>query len=56
MLFFFSVRVNPKEMSLDDLWNFWDRQAESAAAAKEAGKIVSLYIMSNVYLIFKTNF
>jgi len=43
MLFFFSVRVNPKEMSLDDLWNLWDREAESAVAAKEAGKIVSLY-------------
>jgi muconolactone D-isomerase len=43
MLFFFSVRVNPKDISLEDLWNLWDKEVESAMAAKEAGKIVSLY-------------
>jgi muconolactone D-isomerase len=43
MLFFINVRVDPKDMSLDELWDIWEKEAEAAASAKEAGKIVALY-------------
>lgn len=42
-MFFLSVRVNPKEMSLDELWNIWEKEAETALGAKAAGKAVALY-------------
>jgi len=37
MLFFFKVRVEPKEMSLDELWDIWEKEAEVGLSAKEAG-------------------
>ena len=43
MLFFVKVRVEPKEMSLQDLWNAWEKEAEAAMGAKAAGKAVALY-------------
>jgi len=46
MLFFFKVRVEPKEMSLDELWDIWEKEAEAGLSAKEAGKIVALYKMA----------
>ncbi len=46
MLFLFKVRVEPKDMSLDDLWDIWEKEAETALSAKKAGKIVALYKVS----------
>ena len=46
MLFFVKVRVEPKDLSLEDLWNIWEKEAEAALGAKEAGKIVALYKVS----------
>ena len=43
MLYYFKVRVNPKEWSSDELWNRWEKQAEAALAAKASGKMVALY-------------
>lgn len=43
MLFFVKVRIEPKGMSLDDLWNSWEKEAEAALGAKAAGKAVALY-------------
>jgi muconolactone D-isomerase len=46
MLFFFNVRVDPKGMSLEELWDIWEKEAEAAMGAKEAGKVVALYKVS----------
>ena len=46
MLFFFKVRVEPKELSLDQLWNIWEKEADAAMQAKAAGKVVALYKVS----------
>ena len=46
MLFHFSVRVNTKELSLDQLWDIWEKEADAALGAMAAGKIVSLYKVS----------
>ncbi len=43
MLVFFKVRVDPKEMSLDQLWDIWEKEADAAQGAIAAGKIVALY-------------
>lgn len=43
MLFFIKVRVEPKELSLEDLWRLWEEEADAALGAKEAGKVVALY-------------
>ncbi len=43
MLFLVKVRIEPKEMSLDDLWNSWEKEAEAALGAKAVGKAVALY-------------
>jgi muconolactone delta-isomerase len=46
MLFFIKVRVEPKNLALEDLWNIWEKEAEAALGAKVAGKIVALYKVS----------
>ena len=46
MLIFVDVRVDPKGMSQDDLWEAWEEEANAALAAKEAGKVVALYKVS----------
>lgn len=46
MLFFIKVRVEPKDMSIDELWEIWEKEAEAALGAKDAGKVVSLYKVS----------
>lgn len=46
MLVFVDLRVDPKEMSIDELWELWDEEASAALGAKEAGKVVSLYKVS----------
>ena len=43
MLVFFKVRVDPKEMSMDQLWDIWEKEADAAEGAVAAGKIVALY-------------
>ena len=43
MLFFVKVRVEPKDLSQDQLWDAWAAEAEGALKAKAAGKIVGLY-------------
>jgi muconolactone D-isomerase len=43
MLYFFKVRVEPKDWSFDEMWNRWEKQAEAALANKASGKIVALY-------------
>ena len=43
MLIFVDVRVDPKEMSQEELWEAWEEEANAALAAKDAGKVVALY-------------
>lgn len=43
MLFFVKVRVDHKGISLDQLWNLWEKEAEGAKGAMAAGKVVALY-------------
>ena len=43
MLVFADVRVNPKDMSLDELWDIWEEEAKATLEAMEAGKVVSAY-------------
>lgn len=43
MLVFADIRVNPKDMSLDELWDAWEEEAKVALEAIEAGKLVWLY-------------
>lgn len=46
MLVFVDFRVDPKDMSLDELWEAWDAEADAALGAMEAGKVVGLYKVS----------
>ncbi len=46
MLFFLDFRVTPKELSLDELFDIWEKEAEVAVGALEAGKLLSLYKVS----------
>lgn len=46
MLVFVDFRVDPKGLSLDELWEAWDEEADAALAAMEAGKVVGLYKVS----------
>ncbi len=46
MLFFVDFKVTPKELSLDELWDIWEKEAEAALGAMEAGKIVAAYKVS----------
>jgi len=43
MLFIVKVLVEPKELSLDALWDIWEKEADAALGAQKAGKIVALY-------------
>lgn len=46
MLFWVDILVNTKDLSLDELWAIWEKEADAAMAAKKAGKIVALYKVS----------
>jgi muconolactone delta-isomerase len=46
VLIFVDLRVNPKDMSLDELWDIWEKEAKATLEAMEAGKVVSLYKVS----------
>jgi muconolactone D-isomerase len=43
MLYFVDIVVDAKDMSLDELWDLWEKEAEAAAGAKEAGMLVAIY-------------
>ncbi len=43
MLVFVHIHVDPKDLSLDKLWDIWEEEAKAALEAIEAGKLVSLY-------------
>jgi muconolactone D-isomerase len=43
MLFFVNVRIDPKNLSLDQMWDVWEKEAEAAIAARSSGKIVNLW-------------
>jgi muconolactone delta-isomerase len=43
VLVFVDVRVDPKGMSQDELWEAWEEEANAALAAKDAGTVVNLY-------------
>ena len=43
MLIFVDVRVDPKGMSQEELWEAWEEEANAALAAKDAGTVVALY-------------
>jgi muconolactone delta-isomerase len=42
-LVFVDIRVDPKDMSIDELWNMWEEEAKATLEAMEAGKVVSAY-------------
>ena len=46
MLVFVDLRVNPKDMSLDELWDIWEKEVKATLEAIEAGKVVSFYKVS----------
>ncbi len=46
MLYFFSVRIDPKEMTFDEMWNLWEKEVDAAIEAKAAGIIKVLYKVS----------
>jgi muconolactone delta-isomerase len=46
VLIFVDLRVDPKDMSLDELWDIWEKEAKATLEAMEAGKVVSLYKVS----------
>ncbi len=43
VLYYFKVRVEPREWSFDEMWDQWDKETEAALAAKASGKMVALY-------------
>jgi dTDP-4-amino-4,6-dideoxygalactose transaminase len=43
VLIFVDIRVDPKEMSQDELWEAWEEEAKAVFAAKDAGKVVAIY-------------
>jgi muconolactone D-isomerase len=43
MLFFVNVRVDPKNLSFDEMWDVWEKEADAAIAAQSSGKIVNLW-------------
>ncbi|HLI90262.1 MAG TPA: muconolactone Delta-isomerase family protein [Ktedonobacteraceae bacterium] len=46
MLYYFKVRVDHQGMTLDELWDLWEKEAGAALPAMEAGKLVALYKIS----------
>ncbi len=46
MLVFVDFRVNPKDMTADELWDAWEEETKAALGAMEAGKLVAAYKVS----------
>ena len=51
MLYYFKVRVEPKDWSFAEMWNRWEKQAEAALATKASGKMVALYKVAGQRLV-----
>jgi muconolactone D-isomerase len=43
MLFFVNVRIDPKDLSFEEMWDVWEKETEAAIGAKGVGKIVNLW-------------
>lgn len=43
MLFFVNVRIDPKNLSFEEMWDVWEKETEAAIGAKGVGKIVNLW-------------
>jgi muconolactone D-isomerase len=43
MLVFADIRVDPKGMSLDELWDIWEEEAKATLEAMQAGNVVAAY-------------
>jgi muconolactone delta-isomerase len=43
MLMFVDIKVNPKDLTQDELWEIWEEETHAALGAMEAGKVVALY-------------
>jgi muconolactone D-isomerase len=43
LLVFVDIRVNPKDMSIEKLWDVWEEEVRATLEAMEAGKVVALY-------------
>lgn len=46
MLVYVDFRVNPKDMTADELWDAWEEETKAALGAMEAGKLVAAYKVS----------
>jgi muconolactone D-isomerase len=46
MLFFFSVRVEHKGVSFEQLWDEWEKEVDAAQGAISVGKIKEIYKVS----------
>ena len=42
MLFFFDVSIDPKDLTLDELWDLWAKEAQAASGGPE-GFMVGLW-------------
>ena len=40
------IKVDPKGLTLDELWEDWEEETKAALGAMDAGKIVALYKVS----------
>ncbi len=43
MLYFVKAKVNQKDLSMDELWELWEKETVVAVPAIEAGKLVGAY-------------
>lgn len=46
MLVFVDIKVDPKGLTPDELWDEWEPETEAALGAMEAGKLVAAYKVS----------
>jgi muconolactone D-isomerase len=46
VLYFFKVRVDHASLTVDELWDLWEKEADAAEGAIAAGKIKNVYKVS----------
>ncbi|WP_028924512.1 muconolactone Delta-isomerase family protein [Pseudonocardia acaciae] len=46
MLYFFKVRVDHADLTADELWDLWEKEADAAEGAIAAGKIKHVFKVS----------
>lgn len=51
MLYFFRVRVDHSNVTIDQLWDIWHQEVDAAEGAISAGKIKHLYKVSGQRII-----